>query len=356
MSEDLIKGVCQAVAPLKRVLVLGNGFDLAVGRKTSYKDFYDSMYCPKFYPAPLIDFLNQKLGDKLDGVRWLDLETALQEYASLLIKQDCLMQDDIYVLKFYKIPYYRMSLPNNDKKYSSNIKKLLEKGYMMYVENAGFPYYEIPYREDVELSMMEREKKALELIERGLMNYLNAMSAVESNHFIIHTLKHYLENPVCSKVYSFNYTPVGNLLTDKAAQASEYDDSILYVHGSVIKGHVIVGAKDGNYEDYDFVQKSFDSQFNPPPLLMDMMEADEVVIFGHSLGDCDSQYFQPFFQRMISSFDHKKKKIVIYTYDENSEIDIKRNLNKLTDNHLSWLYSMTEFKIIKTKKEDETSE
>ena len=40
--------------PKSIVLVLGNGFDLDIGLRTSYKDFWESDYCPKSYPAPLI--------------------------------------------------------------------------------------------------------------------------------------------------------------------------------------------------------------------------------------------------------------------------------------------------------------
>ena len=40
--------------PRKIVLILGNGFDLDLGLKTSYKDFWESEFCPKDYPAPLI--------------------------------------------------------------------------------------------------------------------------------------------------------------------------------------------------------------------------------------------------------------------------------------------------------------
>lgn len=45
--------------PRKIVLILGNGFDLDLGLKTSYKDFWESDYCPKKYPAPLIRHLKQ---------------------------------------------------------------------------------------------------------------------------------------------------------------------------------------------------------------------------------------------------------------------------------------------------------
>ncbi len=44
--------------PRKIVVILGNGFDVDLGLKTLYKDFWESKYCPKDYPAPLIFHLN----------------------------------------------------------------------------------------------------------------------------------------------------------------------------------------------------------------------------------------------------------------------------------------------------------
>lgn len=35
--------------PRKKVVILGNGFDLDLGLKTLYKDFWESKYCPKDY-------------------------------------------------------------------------------------------------------------------------------------------------------------------------------------------------------------------------------------------------------------------------------------------------------------------
>lgn len=65
----------------KVVLILGNGFDLDLGLKTTYKDFWESDDCPKDYPAPLIRHLNDVWGDNLESVRWYDLENQLYEYA-----------------------------------------------------------------------------------------------------------------------------------------------------------------------------------------------------------------------------------------------------------------------------------
>ena len=74
--------------PRKIVLILGNGFDLDLGLKTSYKDFWESEFCPKDYPAPLIQHLNKRWSDDLEAVRWYDLENELRVYAQIENKTD----------------------------------------------------------------------------------------------------------------------------------------------------------------------------------------------------------------------------------------------------------------------------
>ena len=66
--------------PRKIVVVLGNGFDIDLGLKTSYKDFWESDYCPKDYPAPLIRHLNQCWPGDLKSVGWYNLENELLSY------------------------------------------------------------------------------------------------------------------------------------------------------------------------------------------------------------------------------------------------------------------------------------
>ena len=66
--------------PRNIVLILGNGFDLDLGLRTSYKDFWESEYCPKNYPAPLIAHLNERWSDDLEAVKWYDMENELLKY------------------------------------------------------------------------------------------------------------------------------------------------------------------------------------------------------------------------------------------------------------------------------------
>ena len=101
-------------------------------------------------------------------------------------------------------------------------------------------------------------------------------------------------------------------------------------------------------ENYDFLQKSFDPDFNPPALVDSLLHSGEIVIFGHSLGVNDMQYFKSFFQRQIDINNPKRKRITIFTRDDRSEIEIKRSLQLMTDHNLSTLYGLNDLQIIKT--------
>ena len=65
----------------KKVFIIGNGFDLDLGWKTSYRDFVSSDYWPLKNNAancPMAEYL--KLRTEAD--RWYDLESMLKTYAS----------------------------------------------------------------------------------------------------------------------------------------------------------------------------------------------------------------------------------------------------------------------------------
>lgn len=73
------------------------------------------------------------------------------------------------------------------------------------------------------------------------------------------------------------------------------------------------------HKDYDFLQKSFDPNFSPPALVYDLLNADEIVFFGHSIGVNDRQYFKSFFKQQTTTDAPKRKTITIFTKDEKSK-------------------------------------
>lgn len=145
-------------------------------------------------------------------------------------------------------------------------------------------------------------------------------------------------------IYTFNYTklhhPYGSNLTNITH----------HVHGTCEDGKIIIGTQDSKEfnRDYDFLQKSFDPSFNPPALVYDLLNANEIVFFGHSIGVNDRQYFKSFFKQQTSTDAPKRKRITIFTRDEKAEVEIKRSLQEMTDHNLSTLYGINDLEIIKT--------
>lgn len=343
----------------KHVLVVGNGFDLAIGRKTSYWDFFQSGYCPKNYPAPLISYLNKTLDN--EHIRWYDLETALQNYAIEANKlgkgdESFFSDDEKKVICSLKGIVFEPAISNYHdletgiENFDAIEKQLIKKG-VLYQDKWGVTQVPLE-RDEIFMTCIERDRVALKKIEEGLAAYLNSMDYKhpESTCLADYIMRNALENEN-AVIYMFNYTAIGGDVLKEDCFAEGYDKRIHHIHGSLKGNHIIIGAKDGDYGDYNFVQKAFDPQFGSTSLVRDLLDADEVEIYGHSLGDCDSQYFMPFFLQQVQPT-AKKKTIKIYTYDEKSRENIKSNIQKLTGNKLSWLYSMNDFNIFTQKDMD----
>ncbi len=333
------------------VLILGNGFDLDLGLKTSYKDFWVSEFCPKEYPAPLIHHLNNRWPDNKDAVKWYDLENELMEYYMSIPNpsngKDYLSKDELEFMNDFQ-PYKFDYGMYNDK--LDLIESLIDKGVIL-TSWTGVRKLHVneAYIKDISQAPIWRDRKALQLIKNGLCRYLNDIKPPRNaNSTIAFQVLNLLDeeaNKGCTvNIYTFNYTRVQ--LNGKAPDNAQ----IHHMHGKCEDGRIIIGTRDDRNlnKEYDFLQKSFDSTYNPPALVEDLKGADEIVIFGHSIGENDRQYFKTFFKQQTDYSDIKRKDITIFTRDDNSEIQIKRSLQKMTDWNLSTLYGQNNIKIIKT--------
>ena len=61
-----------------------------------------------------------------------------------------------------------------------------------------------------------------------------------------------------------------------------------------------------------------------------------------------SSFFKAFFKQQTDFTHPNQKEIIIFTWDDDSEVGIKRSLQKMTDNNLSSLYGLNHVEIIKT--------
>lgn len=339
----------------KRVLILGNGFDLCLGRKTSYKDFCESKFCPKDYPSPLIKHLNDKWSDNLDAIKWYDLENELYNYYTD-IKNNNGQTVDLYndtEKQIVEIVHNYQGIPSENTFIRDNIQlinRLIVDNALINNGDSNFGY--IYGHEDILSSPIERDKKSLKLVKEGLMQYLTKVQREPINEKSIAAIiaRTFIHNNSNNQViiYSFNYTDFGEIVP-KSSFVMKLNDLVTYVHGCCLDENIILGTKDENIDqNYDFIQKSFDSQYNPPAMVYDLMDADDITIFGHSLGMNDSQYFKAFFERQSSTSNPKKKNITIFTKDTKSEIEIKRSLQEMTNWNLTSLYGLNNLQIIKT--------
>ncbi len=332
----------------KIVVILGNGFDLDLGLKTSYKDFWESEFCPKGYPAPIIQHLNQRWDEDLDAVKWYDLENELLNYYKRRLQfanypdvvPDYLLE---YIRSFDAYDYFNKSYSNVDKK----MEILVELGYAKYKGMRHLAY--IPYQEDFKQSQSWRDRKALDLIKEGLNKYLQTVDpSSRKTDSVANTLLLLLKLSSVAgdeiSIYSFNYTHV--LFDGKELSGIP----VHYMHGNCEMGRLIVGTRDDNGIDqsYDFLQKTMDDYYSPSDIVAALNTADEVIIFGHSLGENDRQYFAPFFIKQSSYENPARKGVTIFTRDMDSQREIKRALQRMTNGNASVLYSINQPKIIKT--------
>ena len=335
--------------PRKIVLILGNGFDLDLGLKTSYKDFWESEFCPKDYPAPLIHHLNQCWPDNLEAVKWYDLENELLGYYKSIPDPtkglDIITEEERAFLE--KFTSYGQACGW----YSDQldlVQSLIDKGVLFYNGNV-LRHVDEHLKEDGLKSPIWRDRKAFGLIKAGLCQYLSNLGyPKDESKTIAFQVLAFLDAEAESgnnvNVYSFNYTRVQ--LNGRAPDAAK----IHYMHGSCSDGKIIIGTRDDKEYDtnYDFLQKSFDPSFNPPALVADLQDADEVIIFGHSIGENDRQYFKAFFIQQTNYSNTRRKDITIFTRNNASELQIKRSLQGMTDSNLSTLFGLNNLRIIKT--------
>lgn len=73
--------------------------------------------------------------------------------------------------------------------------------------------------------------------------------------------------------------------------------------------------------------------YTPSDIRKDLEDAEEVLVFGHTLGCTDHSYFRDFFQRETNHETRKRTPISIVTLDAKSRRLINREINEMTENN-----------------------
>ena len=281
----------------KRLLIIGNGFDLDLGRNTKYSDFAKSDYWPKNLKSQLYSYLNQK--SQIE--KWFDLEGELANYVQKAAKI---------------IPAFRKCIP------------------VTAIEDA----------------------QDFRIIVASMISYLQSVQSKNVNPDTLAAKVFSLacKNSSFSKIYSFNYTDLNRVA--RQLQLPEMSN-IEYVHGCVADNSAILGINDQvDTIDgaYDFMRKSFNPHYSSHPVGFDLRDANEVIFFCHSLGDNDYHYFQSFFKHQCEENLEisEQRMITIFTYDEASRMEIMHTLHKMNNGLTSMLFQNNKLNIFCTYDEE----
>ena len=283
----------------KRLLILGNGFDVDLGMKSRYSDFAkNKVWQEKIENNALMlsrNGLLRALVDAKDKEAWFDIESTMMHY----------------------------------------IRKQEEQH-----EAYGYP-----------LASTDREE--YQVICSALKEYLCEESEtfhMKNNSVAERAFKDLMEVGLFHKIYTFNYTDINDVAERLDVQAQP---EVCHVHGSLAQDDDIILGVEGEHiipKAYKFMYKSSSKYYRSNNLYEDLNSANEIVLFGHSINGMDFVYFRHFFK--VQSDDeangYKRKYIRIFTYNNDSADDIKYSLreNNIQPNKL---YALNNFDVILCK-------
>lgn len=287
----------------KIVLVIGNGFDIDLGLDTRYKNFLDSEYFkkhvtgspykPNDYRNVLLDVLKDDLNlfDYLSyqGFKidnWIDVEQELAKLAR-----------------------------------DSKINRIASK----------------------------KEEETFELLHKQLCSYLKSIDYSNINNSTSLQLLRVLCKCANVEIISYNYTDLHKLESHLQCKLNMPID---HVHGKIEDESIILGFEDDIdiNNSYAFMIKSFSPHYKSHNVRQKLLEANEVIFFGHSLGSTDYHYFQDLFRRQSNPDSADKKQIIrIFTYDENSRRDILIRLREMNNKRTDYIFDLCDFSLYRTK-------
>lgn len=254
----------------KKILILGNGFDLDLGMKTKYSDFMSSKTWTKAKDGATFTFCNliYYLEEKKNKEAWFDLESELLNYA-LEITEGA----------------YRS--PQED-------------------DRTGF---------DILLYYLKR------YLRQEQENYKLNQAPVA-----VRVMRAVVENGFFDEIFTFNYTDINRTLAQAGVNCSI---PITYMHGS-LKEHdnIVLGIETDKaiHPSCQFMFKTNSRYYRYNNLIESMEKSDEIIFFGHSINGMDFPYFKDFFIKQSQPMEgFKRKTITIFTYDNYADQQIRNN-------------------------------
>ena len=279
------------------ILVVGNGFDLNLGLKTSYSDYLRS---DEFKTLLEDNRLANYLERRSKTSKWVDIEKELFEYSTHL---------------FYMTGGKFKPNPGN--------KKLIE---CLKDDYHGICFSLKKYlKRAMKYQINPENKAAYDIISKVFSN--------SGNTYIL----------------TFNYTEIiENLQLFYFHSKDNY--FINNIHVCLSDDNIVFGIEDSVEvaKEHVFLYKSHNINQNINGLISVFENAKNITFFGYSLGETDHSYFDDFFKAQTMP-DCKDKNFTFYYYGDNAYDDLIWQLKKLTNNRLSYLKQYNKLNFIDVK-------
>ena len=311
---------------MNRLVIIGNGFDLAHGLKTSYKDFINWYWEQRLTALPTTK--SEVSSDclcklKLNvGLSWSDFINKNHDWSighGIGEKNGLKM---IEAMKNNRNQIYIISEP-----FFENITKSIETKGWVDIENE---YYQLLKIFSNKPDDYKELNKQLKFLQDKLVEYLKTLPKVECNKEIVELLKapfekqdisthdkdialaSMLDSSSIPNIYypkyvlllSFNYTNTVEMYTEFTMRSN-------YIHGSLSKeNEIIFGYGDELDEDYKEILDKNDNELLNYVKSVKYLEADhykqmlrfieaepfQVYIMGHSCGNSDRTLLNKIFE------------------------------------------------------------
>lgn len=264
----------------QKVIIIGNGFDIDLGLPTRYSDFVESSIFENLLES---NELCQYLYEKYRECNWVDIEIGLKEFVE--ISQD------------------------ENRYYSDYVE--LKNALSLYLSG-------------IDLQKINRDSFAYNMIVK----------------YAFEGFRTYKQNSIT--ILNFNYTNSVNFVIDdyyfKTPTIINFLGTMPYfskhIHGDIRKNNIILGVEDSAVIPlgYHFIKKSYDRSYRAYKNLL--LTCDELIVFGHSMGETDDSFFRPFFRRQLTG-KASPKRVSIYFKGDDGYIDLLDRLDSLTEFQLN---------------------
>lgn len=342
----------------EQLIILGNGFDLACGLKSSYKDFFEYRYGTDEEKNDIAQSIDQFFSDinDSDNININTLEADVSIWDIIFYKYVEVVKEtwtDVETTILTYLPKFRDT----------------HRAYNNVIEVSPFEKYKTLKRSEPYLEfwfyIYEKYKSKNELnfeqIKIVLLHELNNFEAIfaeylheqlfsnspESKLYVKHSKKllkelEYLDlypnkGDRTSKILSFNYTRVPEILSGE-----DFAESYRNVHGltwdanqsDIIFGvdlHSLENSKDGSFEARDFLE--FTKTYRTLQLIshqnfdFDVISENTkfVKFYGHGLGEADYSYFLSIFDA-VDLYSSQTKLFFYFSVD--SREDYKKSTDE----------------------------